>query len=168
MKDVLLITVSLLVSGCGSTADIPETRNLRDYEATFRPSDFDQPPEELFPRGTHPAGKDSSASPVLPVQPPELTQGYRVQIFASSSYDQAMQTKSAAEAEFTDEWFYIVYDAPTYKVRAGNFIERYEAEKFARQLAEKGYKDSWVVPERVYSSPPPRPSSPPEVQNPPK
>jgi hypothetical protein len=72
--------------------------------------------------------------------------------------------KADAETQFPEEWFYVVYDAPTYKVRAGNFLERYEADRFGKLLAEKGYRDAWVVPEKVYKDAPPRPPQTPDQQ----
>ena len=163
-----LVIGFFLLAGCGATKESTGGGSVKDYEATFRPSDFDQPLGDLFPESHRATARDSIAAAVLPTQAPELTQGYRVQIFATSSHDEALDIKAAAEQQFTDEWFYVVYDAPTYKVRAGNFIERYEADRFAKTLAEKGYKDSWVVPERVFSSPPPRPAEPPDEGNPPR
>ncbi len=162
-QGIPLTLVVLLLAGCGSTKETSEGTSLKEYEATFRPSDFDQPLQELLPRAQGAAAKDSSAAIALPVLPPELTQGYRVQIFATTSYDEAMSVKAAADSMFTDQWFYVVYDPPTYKVRAGNFLERYEADRFAKLLSEKGYNDSWVVPEKVFSNPPPRPALDAEV-----
>ena len=158
----------ILLTSCGATKDSSGGDRLRDYEATFRPSDYDLPLGEVFTESHLAAATDSGTTTVLPAPPPELTQGYRVQLFATTGYDEAMQLKAIAEGQFTDEWFYVVYDAPTYKVRAGNFLERYEADRFAKLLAERGYKDSWVVPERVYVTPPPRPPQPQEGQNQPK
>ena len=132
MKEKLPLVIGLiLLASCGAMKDSSGGDKLREYEATFRPSDYDQPLEELVPQGDSAAARDSSAATVVPAQPPELTQGFRVQILATTNYDEAMEMKAAAEGQFTNEWFYIVYDAPTYKVRAGNFLERYEADRFA-------------------------------------
>ena len=158
----------LLLIACGDTQEASREVKLKDYEATFRPSDFDEPVSDFFPDTQKVTRKDSSTAIAEITQAPEVTRGYRVQIFAATSYDDAMKTKSDAEAQFPDEWFYVVYDAPTYKVRAGNFVERYEADRFAKVLTEKGYRDSWVVPEKVFKNPPPRPPLPPAVENPPK
>lgn len=169
MKSILSLLMGFVfLTGCGSSQESAEKGNLKDYEATFHPSEYDQPLEIFFPEVHNATVKDSSAIAALPVQPPELTQGYRVQIFATSSYDEAMSVKAAADSVFTDEWFYVVYDPPTYKVRAGNFLERYKADRFAKLLTEEGYKNSWVVPEKVFSAPPPRPAPAPAEQSPPK
>jgi SPOR domain len=155
-----LAGVLLLIAGCAATKKAGEvsasTSLLHQYEATFNPSEFDEPLTDIIPaRDTSatllPGTDSASASP----RPPELTQGYRVQVFATTSYDEATSTKTAIEEQFPNEWFYLVYDSPTYKLRGGNFIERYEAERFAKTLTERGYRNAWVVPERVYKYPPP-------------
>jgi hypothetical protein len=155
-----LVVGIIVLASCGAikeTEDEASRAKLKEYEASFRPSDYDQPLRDFFPDanlGT--AGDSGSISPISIPQPLELTQGYRVQVFATTDFDEATQTKATVEAQFPDEWFYLVYDSPTYKLRAGNFIERYEADRFAKTIAEKHYRDAWVVPERVYKNPPPR------------
>ena len=168
-KLVLTIAIGLLTS-CGTLKESEDESKggarLREYEASFRPSDYDLPLKDFFPETHGPAGNDTTGTGSrIPPQPPELIQGYRVQIFATSSYDDATNMKETVEAQFPDEWFYLVYDAPTYKLRVGNFIERYKADRFAKTLAEKGYKDAWVVLEKVYKEPPPRPPQTPDQQN---
>ena len=168
----LTIAIGLLMS-CGalkeSGDDSRSAAKLREYEASFRPSDYDLPLKDFFPETHGPAGGDTTGTAShLPAQPLDLIQGYRVQIFATSSYDDATNMKETVEAQFPDEWFYLVYDAPTYKLRVGNFIERYQADRFAKTLAEKGYKDAWVVLEKVYKEPPPRPPQTPDQQPPKK
>ncbi|MEK9137098.1 MAG: SPOR domain-containing protein [Bacteroidota bacterium] len=159
----LVLGVMMLMS-CGTIKESEEESSsgkLKEYEATFQPSDYDQPVSKFFPETSTPKNKDSgNTSTGATPQPLELTQGCRVQIFATSSFDEANKLKASAEGQFPEEWFYVVYDAPTYKLRAGNFQERYEADRFAKQLAEKGYRDAWVVPERVFKNPSPRPPLP--------
>lgn len=167
-KSLFAIGVVVFV-GCAAVKESNEestsASRLREFEASFRPSDHDQPLKDFFPEANASGQKDSvsSSTPGTP-QPEELTQGYRVQVYASSNYDDATKTKAIVEGQFADEWFYIVYDAPTYKLRGGNFQERYEADRFAKLLGEKGYRSAWVVPERVYKNPPPRSTQPQDLQ----
>lgn len=155
----------MLLAGCGvfkETGEETSAARLKEYEASFRPSDYDEPLKDFFPEANIPSLRDSTGTPIVaPQQVKELAQGYRVQVLATSSYDEVNTMKTAIEADIPDEWFYVVYDAPTYKLRGGNFIERYEADRFVKLLAEKGYKDTWVVPERVYKNPGLRPVAPP-------
>jgi SPOR domain len=39
----------------------------------------------------------------------------------------------------------IIYEAPYYKVRAGRFTNRYDAEQLQNLASEKGYANCWVV-----------------------
>lgn len=169
MQRIVLILGTAALVGCGTFKEAGEgsgtNGTLEEYEASFRPSDHDQPLRDFFPEASTTEQKDSAGiSNVTPTQPQELTQGYRVQVFATSSYDDAMSRKATVEDQFADEWFYLVYDAPTYKLRAGNFHERYEADRFAKLLSEKGYRDAWVVPERVHKDPIPRTTQPPGLK----
>jgi hypothetical protein len=159
MERLPLVIGVLLLTSCGAikeSEDDAESRGrLKEYEASFHPSEYDQPVGDFFPETHNPTSNDTSSPTTdLPPQPQELIQGYRVQVFATSGYDYVTKMKETVEAQFPDEWFYLVYDPPTYKLRAGNFLERYEADRFARVHAEKGYKDAWVVPERVNKNPP--------------
>lgn len=166
MKHVMngaMLFALLGAAGCGSSKEAEKTkgsefdRELHAYEEQFRPSDYD--PElstffsELKKEKEETPGADASV-----VEPPVAVQGYRVQILATSSIDDANTAKAAAESEFPGEWFYIAYDPPTYKLRVGNFLSRSEAETYARVLAERGYPDAWVVPERVFKNIQPRPA----------
>lgn len=172
MRRLFFVAGVALFAGCGAfkeSADEKSTASrLKEYEASFRPSDYDEPLRDFFPEVITPVPKDSAGSPIVtPQHVQEFIQGYRVQVLATTSYDEVNTVKGTIEGQMPDEWFYVVYDAPTYKLRAGNFRERYEADRFAKLLAEKGYRDAWVVPERVYKNPGPR-TSPPSPQETPK
>ncbi len=163
IRTLFVLAGLVLLAGCGVFKETGEETSaaarLKEYEASFRPSDYDQPLKDFFPETNARAVSDSAGTPIVaPQQVKELIQGYRVQILATTGYDDVTAMKTAIEAEIPDEWFYVVYDAPTYKLRGGNFIERYEADRFVKLLADKGYKDAWVVPERVYKNPGPRPA----------
>ncbi len=158
---VLFLTPLILSTGCGgssgtrSSGEEDYIREARRYEAEFRPSDFDsvQPP---IPGNIREEPRETVVSmPDAPVSM-ELVSGFRVQIFSSNNIDDANLMKSEVEQHFREELFYLVYDPPTYKLRGGDFLTRYEADRFARLLKDAGYKDAWVVPERVYKNPPPR------------
>lgn len=161
----MCVVAALALAGCGSSRDATHRSEkdiadeARRYEADFRPSDFlPEPPIESL-ESTEPQTQDE-IRPTAPVgnAPQELVPGFRVQMFSSNNIDDADNARLEAEDVFPGEWFYVVYDPPTYKVRGGNFPTRWEADRFAQQLRERGYRDAWIVPERVYKNPSPRPS----------
>jgi hypothetical protein len=164
---ILAAIVATLVAGCGSTRpsdthrETPEEA-LRRHEADFHPADYD--PEPGF-RSDHPASAAVSTPAVTEAGQPagsvETIQGFRVQVYSTPSIDEAKAKKAEIEAAFPAEWFYVQYDAPAYKVRAGNFLSRLEADRFARTLADRGFAGTWVVPDRILKNPPPHPTLPP-------
>lgn len=165
MRRFHLFLILPVIAGCSGSREStsgnqpPDAgENLRVHESGFRPSDYDPEPESTTPgHGTHALapGETTAATPTVELQ--EMVQGFRVQILSTASIDSANARLREAEEAFPNEWYYLEYDAPTYKIRAGNFITRYEADRFAKQLIERGYKTAWTVPQRVYKNPPPPP-----------
>jgi hypothetical protein len=95
-----------------------------------------------------------------------MVQGFRVQVFSSTSIDAVRTKREEFESLFPEEWFYVEHHAPSYKLRAGNFLNRFEADRFARTLADQGYTEAWAVPEKVFKSPGKRPQFSPTVDQP--
>lgn len=161
MKALMLVLVGLMIAGCGATresADVPDDPNarLRQFESDFRPSDYDPEPAPGTPptqeRPDQREAANTEETPTVAFQ--EEVQGYRVQVYSTTSIDSAKVKKLECESLFPGERFYLDYDPPTYKIRAGNFLTKYPADRFARQLAAHGYPDAWPVPQRVYKDPP--------------
>ncbi len=169
MRYLLLMAAALLIAGCGTTKEAtPDNRNAADeavrrFEAGFQPSDHD--PMKLRTQNRDQRHPDSSSvfadRDAQSAATSETVQGFRVQVYSSTEIDAARAKKTEFEAAFPDEWFYLQYQAPTYKLRAGNFLTRFEAERFARQLTDQGYREAWAVPETVFRSPGNRPPAPP-------
>lgn len=165
MRHIALNALSaVFLIACGPSSEatredkLPEhVEGLSKYEVDFQPSDYDPDVGAILEQDKKSTENDQEALvDITSKEPVEFVPGFRVQILSSSSIDQANAAKLEAEALFPEQWFYLVYDAPTYKIRAGDFVQRFEADKFARQLAEHGYRDAWIVPERVYKNPPKR------------
>jgi len=97
---------------------------LKEYEAGFTPSDYD--PE--------PGKKGASTDPTprarqIPqrLNPPRrprwnLVPGFRVQLVATASIDEANARKAEAEGSFPGERIYIEYDPP--RIRCGPGISK--------------------------------------------
>ncbi|HVN49550.1 MAG TPA: SPOR domain-containing protein [Bacteroidota bacterium] len=123
---------------------------LREYEATLNPSDFDEEPAAL-----QQANRTDQPQPPIDISKDsvviheEVVQGFRIQLFSSSSIDEATATKEEAALKFISDSIYIVFDAPVYKVRVGDFISRYEANQRLPEFIAQGFRDAWVVPDRV-------------------
>lgn len=152
-----------ILGGCSSSGESSSGSGegsedvLRRYEAEFDPTIYNPDlgsylAAELPPK-TEPVRTTAEVS-----NPPaeELVQGFRAQIFASTNIDQAAAQKEIAEELFPEEWFYLVYDPPTYKIRAGNFLNRFQADRFLKELRAEGFRDAWIVPDRIQKDIAPR------------
>ena len=77
-----------------------------------------------------------------------IIEGFRVQVLATSSQENADRLRDELAIEYGKD-IYIVFDAPNYKVRIGNFIDRRLAEKLRLELINKGYPSSWIIRTRI-------------------
>jgi len=78
--------------------------------------------------------------------------GFRVQIYFGSG-NQAMNQANSLKTAFLNKYgkdygSYIVYDAPYFKLRVGDFRSRAEAICFQHKIA-KVFPNAWVVPDVV-------------------
>ncbi len=175
LRTVLLSGGVLLLAGCPHPEEsvqkpVRETRppaSLVRAEESFNPSDYDHATPAH--RGdTTAQTRNLEETPAAPsaAPPAEQTPGFRVQLLSTTSIDEANTRKQYAESLFPTEWFYLQYDPPTYKIRAGNFLSRLDADRFRAQIAGRGFPDAWVVPERVFKNPPPPPAreAPPDTR----
>ena len=78
----------------------------------------------------------------------ELIQGYRVQLFASETEQNANEAKKRAIFKF-DERVYLIFQGAYYRLYVGDFVDRKDAEKLALEAQRKGFDGAWVVPARV-------------------
>lgn len=76
-----------------------------------------------------------------------VTQGYRIQVYATTDFKDAERKKEDLMASL-DESVYVIYEAPYYKIRVGDFADELGAKNLKRKLTDKGY-DAWVVQSKV-------------------
>ena len=78
----------------------------------------------------------------------KINEGYRIQIFES-----AVSSIARAEAKrfqnILGDSVYIDFEAPLYKLRIGNFVERKKAEKAIESIERLGAKDAWIVRAKI-------------------
>jgi len=160
------ILLLVLLAGCGTAekttappAERSAATDLRTAETDFRPSDHGREAGKKR-TGDDPGsteGQGQADSTAANASAEELVQGFRVQVFSTSDIDIAKSRMTEAETLFPSEWFYLGYDPPVYKIRAGNFLNRLDAERFMQAAQERGFRGAWVVPEKVITNPPPPP-----------
>ena len=77
-----------------------------------------------------------------------IIEGFRVQILATEELAKAEQLQKDL-SNILNQNIYIVFEAPNYKVRVGNFIDRNKAEVFRKNILNKGYTSSWIIRTRI-------------------
>jgi len=159
MRLLVIVMTAAVLAGCGASKNASngnegtaEQNDLWKFESDFRPSDHD--PAARTPDEKHhsPAISEPDHA-IFDTTSADLVQGFRVQIFSSTNIDNAKARRAEAQSYFPGEWFYLQYDPPTYKIRAGNFVHRYEADRFVKLAIEKGFTDAWTVPAKVMKEP---------------
>jgi len=75
-------------------------------------------------------------------------EGFRVQVFATQDRNKAESIKKDLEIVIGEE-VYIIFEAPNYKVRIGNFLDRESAEKLRKELVKQNFPSSWIVRTRI-------------------
>ncbi|MCX6138854.1 MAG: SPOR domain-containing protein [Ignavibacteriales bacterium] len=133
--------------GGADSSIVSATQSMKVYERSFKPSQYEPDPIR---------GVTFQAA----IAVPETVQGFRVQLLSTNEYDDAAMMRSTLEQTFPDTWIYTVYDAPTYKVRIGDYLTRGDAAMMMDSVAAKGQKGAWIVPDRVIKNPPPKPPKP--------
>ena len=74
--------------------------------------------------------------------------GYRIQIYFGGIRQKASEVKLDFNSRFPDIQTYISYQQPNFKVRIGDYRNRYEAQKFLKEI-EGLYPTSFIVPDEV-------------------
>ena len=69
---------------------------------------------------------------------------YRIQIFTSRLIAEASREKALAEEVFNLP-IHLDYEVPYYKLRAGDFVTRAEAEDMIPEIRAIGYRNAWVA-----------------------
>jgi len=75
-------------------------------------------------------------------------EGYRLQLFESSTVDEANKIMMKYDKSLNDS-IYLVFDAPLYKIQYGDFVTKDQAELVKAELRKKGYKKIWIVRSRI-------------------
>lgn len=69
---------------------------------------------------------------------------YRVQVIASRSRAEVNEAKSFFSSKYPEIPVYISFSPPTFKMRAGNFVTRGDAQTFLSEIRKK-YPASFIV-----------------------
>jgi hypothetical protein len=101
------------------------------------------PPVEETPPVIEEAYVPPAPTPA-PVPPPLTVFGFRIQIFASSTGNNANRVASDARSVLTER-VYVDYVAPYYKVRVGDCLTYEDAEALKNKVLRQGYHGAFIV-----------------------
>ena len=114
----------------------------------FDPSKLTNP-EPRWPKIISPLTVDSQWVKTETVDSAQvIIEGFRVQVLATGDRGKAENLKNDLSLKYTHN-IYVVFEAPNYKVRMGNFIDRKHAESFRQSLVNSGYPSAWIIRTRI-------------------
>jgi len=79
-----------------------------------------------------------------------VLEGYRVQVLATRYIERADSLAAIMKNTISDS-VYVDFEAPNYKVRVGDFIDRDTAETLQQELVQMGYNSAWILRTRINS-----------------
>ena len=79
-----------------------------------------------------------------------VSEGYRVQVLATRYFERADSLAVIMKNTVSDS-VYVDFEAPNYKVRVGDFIDRDTAETLQQELVQMGYNSAWILRARINS-----------------
>lgn len=79
-----------------------------------------------------------------------ISEGYRVQVLATRYFERAESLAVIMKNTVSDS-VYVDFEAPNYKVRIGDFIDRNSAESLQQELVQMGYNSAWILRARINS-----------------
>ncbi len=128
-----------------SAAIAPQTKYEESFDpATLKEITFTVPLKTASPmvqsQSGLPVPADTAARDTAWVRVP----GYQLQLLQTENGPQAREAMRSAIFDLNID-AEIDYDAPYYKVRAGKFLNRADAERLQTLADGKGYTNSWVV-----------------------
>lgn len=123
----------------------PTVQNTNILNEDFDPLSLKEPEFQIPPK---PKAIQTESPPVFntPAADTSIVQviGYQVQILQTEDADLARAAvRDAAVMLATTVDF--IFDSPYFKVRAGNFVNRYDAEQLQELALSKSYASAWVV-----------------------
>lgn len=132
MKRLLLLSLAAFIAAAGSAQTIVEhiESTSQGRVTVTQPSQLG---ERLDPKNGNPENGLKSAG--------KNRVGYRIQVYADKNQrtakSEAMSRERALQMRFPDLGCYVTYNAPTWRLRVGDFATREEAVEIMQQLKKE-------------------------------
>ena len=75
--------------------------------------------------------------------------GYRIQVLNTTDRSQALAAKSKLLARYPEHKTYLMYQAPYFKIRIGNFVEKTDADELKKELTRLFPAGVFVIPSDI-------------------
>lgn len=79
--------------------------------------------------------------------------GFRIQVLNTTSRTEALDAKARLLALYPDHKTYLMYQAPYFKLRIGNFVERKDADALRKELLKIFPTGVFVIPSEIELKP---------------
>lgn len=79
--------------------------------------------------------------------------GYRIQVINSSDRNSVFAAKTKVYQQFPELKLYLMYQAPNYKLKVGNFRTQEEAEDYSKQLSRLFPSGVYVIRDTIEVKP---------------
>ena len=117
--------------------------------ASFKPEQLIDP-EPLWPEILNPLNDNDPMLNIDKSLDSNITEieGFRVQVFATQDRNRADQLQEELMIKFNEK-IYIIFEAPNYKLRVGDFLDRDDAELMRMKLVSSDFPSSWIVRTKI-------------------
>jgi hypothetical protein len=158
LKIGVLVCLSLALLCCSSIKqaskkDLQKENQPVGYDESFDPLTLNDDDLEITADTTRTTGdtaktKDSATPQAMAAKEAD---GFRVQILATNNIENASLTEQEATARFGSLGFkvYLIFEAPLYKIRVGDCVDRNAAEELRDKAKELGYSGAFIVKTQV-------------------
>lgn len=155
MKSLLLLVILLIFYACSSSKQVSDplvSQKQNEYDESFDPNTL-QDDDIIIVKNDLPLPGSTENNSSVAGETNIITEarGFRVQIIATKSIETASQVELEARDVFDslNHKVYLIFDAPNYKVRVGDVIDRDEADDIRDIAKDYGYRGAFVVRSKV-------------------
>ena len=164
----ILLAVGIVLSGCSKKSavtssasvyneDLSRVRPKYEYKEPKLKQKPEEVPSEKKPAADKISGKSLSVNKKLEAvldtmasqnKSIKYINGFRIQLYVGNVRQEADAAKSYIYQAFPDLNPYMSYTQPTYRVKAGDFMYRSDAELYLEQIREQ-YSSATILADRV-------------------
>lgn len=168
---ILCVCLSIVVGACSRSASPSKNTNIAigDYEEDLSAVrvKYEAKPTTTIPTETKVVVKDKSTTAIATLPQQVNTQvdialdsiavrnkniryasGYRIQVYVGNDRREVDEAKAFIYQSFPELNTYLSYSQPTYKLKAGDFTSKLDAERYYSQIKQR-YSMAMMVSERI-------------------